>query len=58
MNITAEDLNALADSPEGELFARELIELMNAQTTAAIVTRATRLQTIVYNQKGNKNDGN
>ena len=58
MNITAEDLNALANSPSGEIFAKELIELMNAQTTAAIVTRATRLQTIVYNQKEIKNDGN
>ena len=42
--ITAEELNKLADSPEGRVFAAELIKLLNAQTDNGILTRAYKLQ--------------
>jgi len=45
--ITSEDLNKLADSPEGEVFALELIKLVNAQTDAGILRAGYTLQRLL-----------
>ena len=52
MNILPEDFNKLADSPEGEVFANELVKLMNEHKKANIVTRVHKLKKIIYDQKG------
>jgi len=54
--ITADDLNKLANSPEGDIFAKELIELINAQTDNGILSRAYVLQGLLidYNKGESK----